>query len=150
MPRQVAMLTCLFVIAFVLVSTDSHGSTIYPVAIANDKQLQIAIEIDSVKALAGIKLTLSYNIKELSFVNAEKTKMTTSLMHVVNDKIPGKLIIVMAGAKGISGDNVPLVVLTFEVATESPPTIPVNIEQVQLMGEDLREIAVTIRREPLQ
>jgi hypothetical protein len=64
--------------------------------------LQLTVAIDKVEKLAGLKISLAYPDKTLRFKPAAKTKATSSFMYVVNDKQPGKLIIVMASAKGIS------------------------------------------------
>ena len=47
-------------------------------------------------------------------------------MHIINDKTPGKLIIVTAGARGIQGKGMTILTLNFTVVIEIP--------EAQLMG----------------
>ena len=47
-------------------------------------------------------------------------------MHIINDRTPGKLIIVMAGARGIQGKGMTILTLNFTVVIEIP--------EAQLMG----------------
>ena len=47
-------------------------------------------------------------------------------MHIINDRTPGKLIIVTAGARGIQGKGMTILTLNFTVVIEIP--------KVQLMG----------------
>lgn len=126
------------------ISKACFASSIYPIRYANADTLQISIEIDQVTALAGIKLSISYDKNALRFNGAKKTKETNPLMYVVNDKHPGKLIIVMAAAKGISGRNLRVVDLSFTMLSKKLKNFDFNIDQVQLMSEDLKEIPVTI------
>ena len=47
-------------------------------------------------------------------------------MHIINDRTPGKLIIVTAGAPGIQGKGMTILTLNFTVVIEIP--------EAQLMG----------------
>ena len=47
-------------------------------------------------------------------------------MHIINDRTPGKLIIVTAGARGIQGKGMTILTLNFTVVIEIP--------EAQLMG----------------
>ena len=65
--------------------------------------VKFPVTVNKVDNLAGIKLVLVYDRNILKFVKAEKTTYTANMLYVINDKIPGKLIIVMAAAKGFAG-----------------------------------------------
>lgn len=100
-----------------------------------------SLVIDKAEKIAGMKLTISYNKELLVFKKAEKTEATSSFLHVVNDKKPGQLIIVMASAKGVSGVNMPLLQLVFEKSASGVrDKYSVTVTQVQLMTEDLKEV----------
>lgn len=101
----------------------------------------IALVIDHAEKIAGLKITFSYDKDLVSFVKASKAKATSSFMHVVNDKQPGKIIIVMASAKGVSGDNLTLAYLEFKLPeTLTDKVRAISVIQVQLMDENLKEI----------
>ncbi len=102
---------------------------------------KVSLVIDRSEKIAGLKLTLVYDRKGLSFKKVDRTKATSSFMHVVNDKNPGKLIIVMASARGISGENVALFDLEFSgIAEGAVPKGTISVTQVELMDENLQEI----------
>jgi hypothetical protein len=104
--------------------------------------LLLSLEIDKVEKLAGLKISLTYPDKILKFKSAKKTKATSAFMHVVNDKHPGKLIIVMASAKGISGSDMALFDLSFDLAvpSEKAKSATIKTTSCQLMTEDLKEL----------
>lgn len=97
--------------------------------------------IDKVEKLAGMKVTIAYDKDQLTFIKAEKAKAVTSFMHVVNDKNPGIVIIVIASASGVSGTNLPLLHLQFNRNDTTPEVKGViSVTQIQLMDENLQEI----------
>jgi len=115
------------------------------------QSVEIPVMIDHVDNLAGVKLVMEYDYKILTFKDGAKTKESSSLMHIVNDKKPGKLIVVMAGAKGIKGKNFPILILTFEIKgnlTENQTT-SIKIKDVNLMSDQLKEITCDITVNPL-
>ena len=112
----------------------------------------IPVMIDKVDNLAGIKLAIAYDKDLLTFKKADKSKQTSSLMHVVNDKNPGKLIVVMAGSRGIKGTGFPVISLTFDVAKDpdaSKKTSQIEISDVQMMTDQLKTIHYKIKVGPL-
>ncbi len=113
--------------------------------------VSIPVKIDLVDNLAGIKLVLKYDSDVLAFRNAKKTKETSPLMHIVNDKKPGTLVLVMAGAKGINGKDFSIVVLDFEVKKDvkDKKTGKIEITEVQLMNDQLKDIKCDIKVSPL-
>ena len=68
-------------------------------------------------------------------------------MHIINDKTTGKLIIVMAGARGIQGKGMTILTLNFTVkkGLEGNHTIFIEIPEAQLMGDDLKEIECKVK-----
>ena len=115
------------------------------------QSVDIPIMIDRIKNLAGVKLILTYDSGILNFKKGSKTEKTSSMMHIVNDKKPGKLIIVMAAAKGIKGENFPILNLTFEIKkglTENQTTI-IKIDEVQLMSDQLKEVKCNTKVNPI-
>ena len=104
--------------------------------------VEIPIMIDHVDNLAGVKLVMGYDYKILTFKDGAKTKESNSLMHIVNDKKPGKLIVVMAGARGIKGKDFPILTLTFEIkkVLTGNHTTSIKINDVHLMSDQLKEI----------
>ena len=83
----------------------AHGTEIYipPLSAASGSTVQVPVMIDEVGNLAGIKLVMRYDPALLTFKRGAKTSHTDSLMHIINSKNPGVLILVMAGARGIKG-----------------------------------------------
>lgn len=115
------------------------------------QSFEIPVLIDAVENLAGVKLSLSYDPKVLTFQKADKTKATTSLMHIVNDKKPGVLIIVMAGARGIKGKNFPLLLLHFEakVPEKIPHKTEITVKEIQLMSDQLKDLPAQVVTRPI-
>jgi hypothetical protein len=103
--------------------------------------LVLSLVIDEVENLAGMKLTLLYPQKYLVFKEAIKTPEFVSFMHVINDKIPGKLIIVMASAKGVSGKDLKLFDFAFSlVPGAKPASVSIEPTGCQLMSDSLKDM----------
>lgn len=100
--------------------------------------------LDKAAKLAGMKLSLQYPKEILLFKAAAKTPATKNFLHVVNDKTPGRLVIVMASAKGITGNELELFKLEFSSVPISPrdehKSFKIHATACQLMSEDLKEI----------
>ncbi len=109
--------------------------------------IELPVKIDAVDNLAGVKLAITYNTDHLTFTEAEKTQATSPLMHIVNDKHPGRLIVVMAGARGIGGKDLSILTLRFQVKPEVVPPAETRIEitEVQLMSDQLKDIPYDVR-----
>jgi hypothetical protein len=107
--------------------------------------------IDQVDNLAGVKLVMEYDAKLLTFEKGARTKHTDSLMHIINDKNPGKLIIVMAGAKGIKGKAFSILTLTFKIKKDLSEklTTHLHITEVELLTDQLKRIECKIKVNPL-
>jgi len=115
-------------------------------------EIQVPIQIDTVDNLAGVKIVMKYEKTILRFKEAVKTRKTASLLHVVNDKKPGILIVVMAGARGIKGKNIPILQLTFalEKDLKNRKKTTIQITESQLMSDKLKELKHTINVKPIQ
>lgn len=113
--------------------------------------LEVPIMVDEVDNLAGVKLVLKYDPRVLKFKNGKKTRQTDSLMHIVNDKKPGLLIIVMAGARGIKGREFSIFTLSFAVKTglKGNHTTTISITEAQLMSDKLKTIKCRIAVYPI-
>jgi len=112
----------------------------------------VPIKLDQVDNLAGVKIVLAYDKELLTFTEAEKTRHTSPLMHIVNDKTPGRLIVVMAGARGIKGKDFGILVLSFRASPtlkEPVEKTSLKIEEVQLMSDQLKEFEASIRTGPI-
>lgn len=129
----------------VICHSTCFSATIFPVMQTDGDRIRVSLAVDRIVLLAGMKIALTYNEDVLKFIEVVKTQATTSLMHVVNDNTPGKLIIVMAGAKGISGENISLIDLVFKPSTKfQGQSNAFKIEEIQFMDENLHDIQATI------
>ena len=108
-----------------------------PLSARSGQTIEVPILVDEVDNLAGVKLVMSYDPEIMVFKKGAKTKQTDSLMHVVNDKKPGQLIVVMAGARGIKGKNIPIFTLTFDVKAglKGNHKEKIGITETQLMTD---------------
>ena len=114
------------------------------------ESIDIPIMIDRVDNLAGLKLVMKYDSKILTFKKGMKTKHSNSLMHVINDKKPGRLIVVMAGAKGIGGKGFAVLKLTFEIKGALKANhVAIEISDVEMMSDQLKDVKCTIKVNPL-
>jgi len=125
------------------------GAELYIPAIKATKasHLEAPIKLDQAQNLAGVKLVLAYDKNILEFEKASKTKDSSSLMHIVNSKIPGCLIIVMAGAMGISGHDVTLLTIHFRLKQKMTADLNtlVKVTAAELMDAKLKPVEVKIR-----
>ena len=113
-----------------------------PLTVKSGQTVQIPLMIDKIDNLAGVKIVMTYDPKILFFQEGVKSKETNALMHVVNDKKPGLLIVVMAGARGIKGKAFPIMTLTFTVkeGLKGNHSTEISITEVQLMSDELKDI----------
>ncbi len=142
-------IVCLITMSVILPATASSG-TEFSIPEINGKAgqtIDIPIMIDTVDNLAGVKIVLQYDKNLLTYKGSVRTKHTSSLMHIVNDKKPGILIIVMAGAKGIKGKNFSIFSLKFEVKKDLKKEIRTafKITEIQLMSDQLKNIKHTVK-----
>lgn len=144
------VLFCLVPLVFV---AESLGTQLYiPVLeVESGKTVEVPLMLDNVDNLAGVKIVMKYDAGLLTYKGAVKTDKTTSLMHIVNDKKPGILIIVMAGPRGIKGQKFSILNLSFETAKDLKKAVKTifNITEVQLMSDQLKDVKHTIKANPL-
>jgi hypothetical protein len=149
--KQVCLIICVAVA--ILWASPAFATRIYIPAIKGEpgQSVEIPVLIDHVDNLAGVKLVMEYDCKILIFKNGVKTKESNPLMHIVNDKKPGNLIVVMAGAKGIKGKDFPILTLTFEIKKNltGNHTTSIRINDVHLMSDQLKEIKCDVMVNPL-
>jgi len=155
MARMSLKFIYLLVFAFMMTPWASPASaaqvSIPPMAGKPGQVLDIPVMIDQVDNLAGVKLVIRYEKQILVYRKGVKTKYTGSLMHIINDKKPGLLIAVMAGARGIQGKDFPILVFTFQIARDLKERLETRLEiqEVQLMSDKLKDIAYQIKVSPL-
>jgi hypothetical protein len=115
------------------------------------KTAEIPLLIDRIDNLAGVKLVMRYDKELLTYKKGVRSEKAASLMHVVNDKNPGRLVIVMAGARGIKGENFPIFTLTFDTKKnlKERHTTTLQIDEIQLMGDDLKDIKCQTNVKPI-
>ena len=119
--------------------------------VSSGQTIKVPIVIDRVEDLAGVKIVLQYDPGQLRYLATARAAAASQMMHVVNDKRPGTLIIVMAGATGIRGENLALFTVTFNVAAELPAKtqITLRIAESQLMSAQLKDITHAVAIKPL-
>jgi len=115
------------------------------------QKIEIPVILNHVPNMAGIKLALKFDKDLLTYVKSEKTKTTASLMHIVNDKHPGKLVIVMAGARGVSVNNQSIMNLFFQVNKKISKSVDTKfkISELQLMSDSLKELDYEFKIHPI-
>jgi len=119
-----------------------YSANIYLDPVASKAHDQYLLKVDRIDKLAGLKVTIKYDSKKNTFESAGKTSATSSFLHVINGKTEGKIIVVMASARGVSGDEIGLISLTFSLAGSKSNTNEktVSVLNCQLMDEELKEI----------
>ena len=113
--------------------------------------IEVPIMIDNVDNLAGVKLVMTYDPEIFLFEKGTKSSQTDALMYIVNDKKPGLLILVMAGARGIKGRDFPVLNLIFKIkeGLKGNHTTEIKIKEVQLMSDELKEIETKTVSNPI-
>ena len=151
-PKVVVFITCIAAVLALRASAAAVEIRIPPLTVKAGEPVDIPIVLDEVDNLAGIKLVLNYDPTFLTYKAGSKTKATDPLMHIVNDKKPGLLIVVMAGAKGIKGKDIPIFTLKFETkkGLQQEQTTTISITEFELMGDDLKERKGSVVTHPLK
>ena len=121
--------------------------SIAPAEAAAGASIAVPVMIDKVDNLAGVKLVILYDAQVLEFKNALKGPKAGSLMHVVNSKTPGRIVVVMAGARGIKGENFPIVSLNFTAKPCAQESCSSNLKitEAQLMSDKLKDIDFSLK-----
>ncbi len=123
------------------------GGTVAPAA-----DLAVEVGLDKAENLAGMKLVLSYDPELLIFKEAQKSPAARAMMFMVNDKTPGRLILVMAAAQGIQGEPLQLVKMRFTAAggLKKAQKTRITVQESQLMSDQLQEIAHAVESASIQ
>jgi hypothetical protein len=119
---------------------------------APGQSVEVPVMVSAVDNLAGIKVKLTYDKTLLTYKTFTKSRWTNNLIHVVNDKNPGVLIVVMAAARGIQGVNFPVGTVGFVVSATAKPGAEAafQISEVQLMSDQLKELDWDAETKPLK
>jgi len=136
----------------IVLSAEKKAQLIFSEMSVNPGQkIEIPVLLNNVPNMAGIKLAFKFDKDLLTYVKSEKTKTTASLMHIVNDKHPGKLVIVMAGARGVAVNNQPVMNLFFSVNKNIPKQVDTRfkVTELQLMSDSLKELAYELKIHPI-
>lgn len=145
----VSLISIMFVSVFItmfIALNNALAAQLYVGDIKNEGNIaEVPIMVDNVENLAGVKLSIEYKTEFLTFKNAGKTTYSSNLLHVVNNKTPGEVILVMAGAEGIKGKDFPLVNLIFEVKGSKVEKTWIKITCMELVGDNLQPITCKIR-----
>jgi hypothetical protein len=150
--RKLIMALCFFCVLFSPTPKAVAAKLfIPPVNAQSGEEVIVPVKIDNIDNLAGVKLIILYDQTILTYEKAIQTQTTASLMHVVNDKTPGRLIIVMAGAKGIQARDAAIVNLHFKTKAglTKPESIRLTIPEMQLMNDNLQNLNYNIEINPV-
>ena len=149
--KLLCLIACIPVTFFLTCPVSATELYIPALKAKSGESIDIPIMIDRVDNLAGLKLVMKYDSKILTFKKGMKTRHSNSLMHIINDKKPGRLIVVMAGAKGIKGKDFAVLKLTFEIkgALKANHVTAIEISDVEMMSDQLKDVKCTIKVMPL-
>ena len=145
------LLLCIFTTIIWVSAAGATELYIPPLKAEPGQSIDIPIMIDRVDNMAGLKLVLKYDHKILTFKKGFKTRHTNPLMHIVNDKKPGLLVIVMAGARGIKGKDFSILRLTFDIKKDlkGNHTTTLEITDIEMMSDQLKKIKCKVKVNPL-
>ncbi|KPA16019.1 cellulosome anchoring protein [Candidatus Magnetomorum sp. HK-1] len=105
-------------------------------------EVKIPLLVDRINNLAGIKISINYDHNLLKFNKVIKSENTASLMHIVNSKTLGNIIVVMAGAKGVPifNDKIMDVYFTVTDNLNKTKTTTLEVTELQLMNDSKVDI----------
>lgn len=111
-------------------------------AARSDAPFSVIFKAVGAPDLAGIKVVLTYDASRAKYQSLKKASATKSMMHVVNDKNPGQLIIVMASATGQQKPDFELFTIDFERLDlkEQQSPFEIKVSNVEMMSAALVEI----------
>ena len=124
--------------------TQVCGATLRLTPNTSESGIVLRVDVDKVEKLAGMKLMFEYSEQFLKLNNVQKAQTLNSFMQVVNDKTPGRTIVVMASASGVSGENFKLLDINFsKILQDENVTATVAPKECQMMSETLQDIPCT-------
>jgi hypothetical protein len=147
--------TLLVLIACLTLSRPVKASTaelvIPAVEACEDQMVAIPIKMRNAGNLAGVRLILEYEPRHLAYDHAAKTTASNAFVHVVNEKRPGVLIVVMAGAKGIEQQDYTLLHLYFQArkTTAGRVVSKIRIHEFEAMDDQLKRLECDLKINPL-
>ena len=116
--------------------------------IGQSQEVRLEVVLDDVPNLAGLKLVLEYDPEILEYAGLRKATVAGSLMHMVNPRQAGRVIVVMAGARGIALDNEPIMEVAFRLkdleGKDVPEATEVRIPEVEAMTDTLKNIPMRV------
>ena len=137
---QIFLIQSIFLFLFCIEANATEAKLSF-IAEAPANPLRLSLVIDHADKIAGMKGVITFDKASLALQNAEQSEETSSFLHVVNDKLPGQIIFVMASASGVSGENLTLCHFEFlKLDNSKQPDNRISVTQIQLMNEDLKEI----------
>jgi hypothetical protein len=150
---RMLILAMVYVTVAILTTGVASGTELYIPATKTTlgQPVDVPVMIDDVENMAGLKLVMKYDQKILTFKKGVKTKHSDSLMHIINDKKPGILIVVMAGARGIKGKEFAVLNLIFEAkgGSKENRVTTIEITEIEMMSDKLKDIACQVKTNPL-
>jgi hypothetical protein len=110
-------------------------------------EVQLPLLFDKIDNVAGIKIILTYDTEMLEFLKAEKTEKSQGMMHIVNANVPGRIVLVMAGATGIAGERLSFCTLYFRIKEKLIPALQtqIRIVEAEAKSDQLKNIQVELR-----
>jgi hypothetical protein len=107
--------------------------------------IEATLTVEPAERIAGIKAVFTYDARSVTFKEARKSEATASFLHVVNDRTPGRLVIVLASATGISAERVELCHLVFDLNDhQQPPPAPlIALEDIEIIDDLLNKIEIS-------
>lgn len=146
-------LTLLFSVLTIVRAGEASGTELYIPAIrtTSGQAVDVPIMIDEIDNMAGLKVVMKYDADILTFHKGVKTKHTDSLMHIINDKKPGVLIVVMAGARGIKGKEFAVLNLNFATkdGLKANHVTTIEITEIEMMSDKLKDVACQVKTNPI-
>ena len=104
--------------------------------------LEVPVIVDRAERLSAVKMALWYDQDLFAFKKVIKAAEAKSLLHAVNHRTPGILVVAMAGARGVRAENLKVITLVFELkphAADQTP-IPFMVRESRLVDEELKNI----------
>lgn len=111
------------------------------------QQISLQVLLQPGSHVAGLKMTIGYDADVMTFVRADKLADANGMMYVVNDRQPGKLIVVMAGAKGVETPKVALLDLVFQIRQpiHNDMNTHVHLMDVEAKSDQLKSVPLQLR-----
>lgn len=129
-----------------LLAQDQPTAFLPEIQAQGHKKIAIPLVVSKVDNLAGLKVVISYDQEILAYQGEHKAGIAGSLMHLVNAKTPGTLVLVMAGARGIALDDQPIIQFLFKILPESTDKTEnstlLKITEIQVMNDQLKTLSV--------